>query len=144
MKFLNKKKNPEELRSELEKYIEAENEKFHITAIPQYKILGYYADYYYPEYNIVLEVDGKQFHKQTIDHKDRKRDSDMLKNGYTIVRVSGKMVYKNSSGIVQILKHIKQKGVHFINTDDDIKKYQLDSLEYEIENDRINRINNWK
>lgn len=142
MKLLNKK-DTQDFFSELEETINKANLDYALEAVRQYKIGHYKADFYYPEYNLVLEVDGRKWHAQSAEHKDRERDQFMLKEGFTVVRAQGSLVFKNPHGILQVLKYVPKNKVTFINTDDDLRAYQLVSLEMEEENERIARINNW-
>lgn len=133
MKLLNKKLSPEELYSELEEKLDIENKRIGLNVVRQYKIGNYFADFYYPDFNLVLEVDGKKFHSQSIDHKDRERDKFMLSNGYRVLRCTGSMVFKNTSGIAQIIPLIYFSGIYFVNDDSDLKNIQVAALGREIE-----------
>ena len=129
MKLSRNNLTPEELHSELEEKVDRENGVKRFTAIRQYNIGKYYADFYYPDFNIVLEVDGKKFHSQSIDFShDRKRDQFMNENGYTVVRVSGSMIHKNVEGVLQCLPMIGCRKLYFINADDDLRAIQMDAL----------------
>lgn len=129
MKLSKNNLSPEQLHSELEDKVDRENKIRGFIALRQYQIGKYYSDFYYPDFNIVLEVDGKKFHSQSVDFAhDRKRDEFMNKQGYKIVRVSGSMIYKNVAGVLQCLPIIGDRPIYFINTDDDLRAIQIDAI----------------
>lgn len=70
----------------------------------QKPIGAYFADFFFPDWNLVLEVDGADYHstKEQIEH-DRVRDTFMKNKGLMVVRVSGSVVNKNIPGVIQLL-----------------------------------------
>jgi very-short-patch-repair endonuclease len=60
---------------------------------PQYPIGPYFADFADPERKLVIEVDSIRWHKDL--EKDARRDADMRKLGWMVVRIPSRMVYKN-------------------------------------------------
>lgn len=57
-----------------------------IVMYPQYPVLNYYVDFGNPTKKIAIEVDGKAFHSE---QKDRARDMELLKAGWTVYRIPG-------------------------------------------------------
>lgn len=57
-----------------------------VILYPQYPVLNYFLDFGNPLLKIGLETDGKEFH---IAEKDYKRDTQLLKKGWKIYRVTG-------------------------------------------------------
>lgn len=89
----------------------------------QYVIGNYFADFYFPKYNVVLEVDGKEYHssnKQIL--YDKKRNEFMNKKGFTVLRVTASMAEHNPSGIISIIKYLNRPYTYFINSDKDIAR----------------------
>lgn len=97
-----------------------------IEFVRQYPIGKYFADFYFPKYNIVLEIDGHDYHTSDdqITH-DRKRDMFMNELKYIVVRVTGSYAKKNPSGVLNILRHIKDINTFFIKSDEDIKNLMI-------------------
>ena len=61
----------------------------------------YYADFYFPDHNLIIELDGTQ-HEQTVD-KDRERDDYIQKEyGYKIIRISYRE-YQKKSRMLEIM-----------------------------------------
>ena len=91
--------------------------------IRQQPIGKYKADFYFPKYKLILEVDGADFHStpEQLQH-DRIRNEFVNKMGYGVLRVTGKMVRENPSGIVGLLKYIKGPKTSYINSESDIKR----------------------
>ncbi len=54
---------------------------------PQYPVGKYFADFANPVFKITVECDGKEFHQDK--EKDRLRDEDFKKLGWTVYRISG-------------------------------------------------------
>jgi very-short-patch-repair endonuclease len=84
----------------------------------QFSIGKYFADFYFPEYNLVLEIDGKEFHSSPdmVEH-DKNRNKFMNDLGYTVVRVTGTLAIKNPSGVFNVLR-LFPKGRTFYLTDE--------------------------
>jgi len=57
-----------------------------VILYPQYPVLNYFLDFGNPYLKIGLETDGKGFHDQV---KDKKRDTNLLKAGWKIFRITG-------------------------------------------------------
>lgn len=67
----------------------------------------YVGDFYIPDKNIIIEVDGG-YHEDTIQRvKDKQRTSELLKLGINkIVRIENKDVYKHAA-LLKLLKSVK-------------------------------------
>lgn len=88
----------------------------------QYPIGAYFADFYFPENNLVLEIDGADYHSTDDQQKhDRIRDKYMNDKGFCVLRVTGAVAKNNPSGILTILKYLSRPKTYFINTEDDLK-----------------------
>jgi len=57
-----------------------------VILYPQYPVLNYFLDFANPFLKIGLETDGKEFHNY---ERDSKRDTELLKEGWKIYRVTG-------------------------------------------------------
>lgn len=126
---LSKKLNPDDEvfnYSILEEMFADENIKLGVDFERQKPIGKYSADFYYPANNLVLEIDGKDYHSsdKQIEHDDN-RDSFMNDMGYIVVRATGSMIKKNQSQIIRIIQHIpKDKiGTFLIKSDSDIANF---------------------
>lgn len=88
----------------------------------QFKIGAYFADFYFPKYNVVLEVDGKKFHssESQIEH-DSRRNEYMNNKGYTVIRATGSLVQENPSGILSLVKYLYRPKTYLLNSESDIK-----------------------
>lgn len=51
---------------------------------------GYIPDFYFPDQNKIVELDGRQFHDPV---KDRKRDADLARLGITTFRIKSSRVF---------------------------------------------------
>jgi very-short-patch-repair endonuclease len=51
---------------------------------------------------VIIECDGHEFHEKTKEQaaNDKRRDRDLVKNGYTILRFTGSEIYKDASKCV--------------------------------------------
>lgn len=86
----------------------------------QKRIIGYRVDFLLTcrymgyERHLVIECDGYTYHKQ--EHQftsDRKRDRDLLENGYDVVRIAAKEIFKSHEPAQQV-ERIFAKWVHDI------------------------------
>lgn len=60
--------------------------KGRVVLYPQYPALNYHLDFANPGYKIVLELDGKEYHKRD---RDFIRDLELKQQGWTVYRVTG-------------------------------------------------------
>lgn len=113
-----------------ENEIVLENKLQDLNVIRQFPIGKYFADFYYPENKTVLEVDGVAFHSspKQLEH-DYIRNKFMNENGYCVVRVSGKMVKDNASGIVNLCTKMWGNKTHYINSEKELSKLFLTLLD---------------
>lgn len=61
-----------------------------IPLYPQYPVLRYFLDFANPYHKIGIEMDGKDFHDKV---KDKARDLDLAKAGWSIFRITGSECY---------------------------------------------------
>lgn len=73
----------------------------------------YFLDFYFPEFNLDLEIDGKQHKQGDRMESDNRRDIALDKNGYKIYRIEWKSI-NNQKGKDFIKKEI-EKFLDFIN-----------------------------
>jgi len=79
---------------------------FGIKFFRQYGIGNYIADFYCPEFKIVVELDGGQhFEGERIEY-DKKREEYMLLKGVKTLRFTNFDILHNLDGIIEHLKNI--------------------------------------
>jgi very-short-patch-repair endonuclease len=64
----------------------------------KYRVDFFIATCYRDKYHgFVIECDGHDFHEKTKEQakKDKKRDRDLVQEGYTVIRFTGSEIYKN-------------------------------------------------
>lgn len=93
----------------------------------------YFADFFFPNNNLVLEIDGVHHKGEEQANHDRIRDAYMNAAGYCVVRVTGSIASRNPSGVLSAIRYLKGVQTYFINDDDDIKVLILKSVEVETE-----------
>jgi very-short-patch-repair endonuclease len=69
---------------------------------------GYIPDFYFPDYNVILEVDGKSYHKNK--KKDAFRDKVFLSVGIRTLRVSARSVFNNVGKVLEKLDKFIKAG----------------------------------
>lgn len=94
--------------------------------IRQHPIGPYFADFYFPDKDVVLEIDGKDYHSspEQIKH-DRVRDDYMNKKGLIVIRATGSMANTNPSGVLACVRVIDRIETYFIKDNEDIKAIQV-------------------
>lgn len=123
--------------SKTEKILELELNKMGLKPRRQFKISDVKADLVFPEYNLIIELDGEGFHDEG---KDKKRDYITKKLGWETKRFDSDFTFKNPNYVAKIIKEelikrgLKQdnQSILFKNKKDLSKKEQ--PLEQEIEN----------
>lgn len=68
--------------------------------IPQYQIGPYWADFAIPEYKLVIELDGRKYHKDRKNH-DRRRDAYMHRMGWKVMRFTYRDVTKRRAKTIE-------------------------------------------
>ncbi|WP_139179447.1 endonuclease domain-containing protein [Lihuaxuella thermophila] len=68
--------------------------------IPQYPIGPYWADFALPDYKLVIELDGRKYHKDRTEH-DRRRDAYMHRLGWKVMRFSYQDVKKRRAQTIE-------------------------------------------
>lgn len=99
-----------------------------IKAIRQYPIGQYFADFYFPDINVVLEIDGVSHGKSESMEHDNVRDKFMNKKGYTVVRVNGKYAKENPSGILNSLRLFPKGKTYLLGSENELKFLQQLSI----------------
>lgn len=93
----------------------------------------YFADFFFPENNLVLEIDGAHHEKEDQIRHDRLRDSYMNEKGYCVVRATGTIASRNASGVLSAIRYLNDQKTYFINSDEDIKSLILKSVEVKMD-----------
>ena len=73
----------------------------------------YFLDFFFPEKNIDLEIDGKQHEREERKKSDMVRDGALLENGYKVYRIKWKSI-NNKQG-KEYIKNEIQKFLKFYN-----------------------------
>lgn len=76
--------------------------------ISQYPIGPYWADFALPKYKLVIELDGRKYHKGREDH-DRRRDAFMRKKGWKVMRFTYHDVKKRRAKSVDKILNYTRK-----------------------------------
>ena len=72
----------------------------------QHSIANYVVDFYCPQLNLAIELDG-EFHASYQDIiRDKKRDSSLSDFGIKILRFENKIVFENPEEIINQIKNI--------------------------------------
>jgi len=82
----------------------------------------YFLDFAILDFKLDIEIDGKQHFqsKKNLDH-DYKRDKYILRNGWSVYRISVKELFENINGVIT-------KMEQFIETDLKYRKYDVDEI----------------
>ncbi len=72
------------------------------------KIIGdYIVDFCCPKKRLVIELDGAQHYEDEAQREDRKRDGELNRLGYTVLRYSNHEIHRNFEAVCQdIWSHI--------------------------------------
>lgn len=106
--------------SHAENFIALETQIMRVNVVRQYSIGSYLADFYFPEINVVLEIDGYFHNNPEAEKHDDIRNKFMNQKGFTVVRVTGKLAKNNPSGIINILRLFPKGRTFFLTSDRDI------------------------
>lgn len=87
--------------TEIEKLIRDELIKRGLAFETQYRVLGYWIDFAFPDVKLAVECDGGRWHstKEQI-FRDTKKDERLRNIGWTILRFKGKEILNNTKGVV--------------------------------------------
>lgn len=130
-------------RGEIEEFVVKVLEKLKITDYRrQFKIGPYFADFYFPANNLVLEVDGQEHHTKEEDWKyDRQRDSYMVGKGYIVIRVTGSMAYKFSESILPMLRIFKKPAIYRVYSERCVKDLMIFALKDDLAEEEVDAMN---
>ena len=94
----------------IEKAIKYVLETNQIRYIPQYKIGPYFADFYLPDFKLVVECDGDYWHKKPrVVRHGMKRDIFIKSRGYKIVHLLGSDILRGpSEALRKSLQNLRQ------------------------------------
>lgn len=69
----------------------------------QHGIGGYIADFYCPEYKLVIELDGDSHYQDDSGNYDQARDEFMQGLGLSVLRFSNRDITENLSGVLTVI-----------------------------------------
>lgn len=73
----------------------------------QAEIGKYRTDFFFPEANLIVEADGREYHSSQRDRdNDFKRQVALMKRGYTVLRFTGSEIYQNVVGCVNKIEQL--------------------------------------
>jgi very-short-patch-repair endonuclease len=83
------------VQSPIEAKLQEAMQEFELKPVPQYKIGAYFVDFAFPEKKLVIEADGKDFHKSSrLWERDKHRQSHIESLGWEFERFSGSFIHK--------------------------------------------------
>jgi very-short-patch-repair endonuclease len=85
------------------------NRKTGYRCLRQRSIDRYIADFFFPEVNLVSEIDG---YSHTCEEKiisDRKRDEDLMKLGYKTIRIVDRFVFEDLGNVQGTIEYELEK-----------------------------------
>jgi hypothetical protein len=76
----------------------------------------YFIDFYEPTFKIAIELDGYNYHEKDKKQiaKDKKRERDLVSNGFKVLRFTGSEVRKNP---IKVLEEIYSLYTKLANSD---------------------------
>lgn len=79
----------------------------------QYTINGYRVDFFFPNINLIIEIDSKVHKKESQILKDKFRDFELKKLGYDIYRIDWEKIKKSLDSakdeIIKLVKFVEMK-----------------------------------
>lgn len=85
----------------IERLIRLELQKLKEPFEQEWKIGRYYADFYLPERDLIIECDGEYWHSsQTVKLRDKRKDKFLRKQGYKIMRLTEGSINKHEFGSI--------------------------------------------
>lgn len=74
----------------------------------QPNLFNFLPDFYFPDYKVILEIDGKRYHKNKA--KDKQRDAIFFSKGIRTLRIPAKSVFRDVGKVLKRLdKFLGQK-----------------------------------
>jgi len=70
----------------------------------QHRIRNYVVDFYCPELNLAIKVDGESHYSKTGMQHDRKRDQILNNLNIKVIRFMNQQIYDNLGGVLKELK----------------------------------------
>jgi hypothetical protein len=100
------------LRSEIERLFRDLCAEFDLaTPITNTKVNGYEVDAYWPEHNLIVEVDSREHHLNgRAFEDDRRRDADQLAAGYRVMRITYRQLKWDRRGVAERLRNALLSG----------------------------------
>lgn len=81
-----------------------------VKIINQFEALGYRLDFYFPDHEICVEVDGYDYH-QTRELEDSERDTKLFEYGIETVRFSNEEVLDDPQFVIKRLDEVLRSNV---------------------------------
>jgi very-short-patch-repair endonuclease len=78
--------------------------EYGLLPVCQYNIGYYRVDFAFPAEKLVVEADGKAYHRGWRVRKDKKRQEWLQKNGWRVLRFTGSTIYNDARGCARIVK----------------------------------------
>lgn len=75
-----------------------------VRARRQSVIRGYIADFYIPSWGLVIEVDGSAHDGAAASARDKKRDSDLSRLGFNVLRVTNDDVLNRPKSVMRRIR----------------------------------------
>ena len=70
-------------------------------------IEGHLVDFAWPEHRLIVELDGFAFHSdQEAFEDDRKRDTDLQKKGWRVLRITYRRLHSHPAGVIADVRHM--------------------------------------
>ena len=81
-----------------------------VTVKRQYVVGNYILDFFIPNVNIAIELDGSQHYEPEARESDKKRDAELLSVGIKVIRYTNVQINRNFDGVLSdIMKTIGLK-----------------------------------
>jgi very-short-patch-repair endonuclease len=97
-----KRKHPAPPESSLQQALRRRKIRFEFQAL----IETYLVDFLLPDYSLVIECDGPEHHWKRLRGKDRKRDRDLRKLGFKVLRVKNDDIQNDIKTVVQTIREV--------------------------------------
>jgi very-short-patch-repair endonuclease len=78
--------------------------------IANVKVLGHEVDAYWPEFRLVVEVDGPGHERPRARRRDRKRDRELRAAGYVVLRFTDIAIERQPRAVLATLDAVMRAG----------------------------------
>jgi very-short-patch-repair endonuclease len=81
------------------------------TPVSNGKVEGIEVDMHWPGTNVIVELDGYEYHRTPAEFdNDRRRDADLMAKGYIVLRVSDQWLYSDPRGVADAVYSVVTSG----------------------------------